>query len=126
MMSVNGTLFVQMIHFSVAYWVLKQFLLAPIVRVILHEQEVANTLQLSIQELQEFLESNEHILLEQWTECRQYLLLKNIEQTDDINKRARKELNIHGLTAQDVAFTRDEALDSAQALVIKITQKDNL
>ena len=125
MMSVNGTLFVQMLHFSVAYWVLKQFLFAPVVRVILHEQEVADKLQLSIQELQGSLESNERVLLEQWIECREYLLLKNIEQADDVHTVAKKEFSIHGPAAQEIAFARDEALDSAQALVVKIVQKDS-
>ncbi len=125
MMSVNGTLFVQMLHFSVAYWVLKQFLFAPVVRVILHEQELADKLQVSIQELQGSLESNERALLEQWMECREYLLLKNIEQADDVYTVAKKEFSLHGLTAQEVAFSRDEVFDSAQALAVKIAQKDS-
>lgn len=124
MMSVNGTLFVQMLHFSVAYWALKQFLFAPVVRVILHEQEVADKLQVSIQELQESLESNERALLEQWMECREYLLLKNIEQADDVRTIAKKEFSIHGPAAHEVAFSRDEILDSAQSLAVKIVQKD--
>lgn len=125
MMSVNGTLFVQMLHFSVAYWVLKQFLFAPVVRVILHEQELADKLQVSIQELQGSLESNERALLEQWMECREYLLLKNIEQADDVHTVAKKEFSLHGLTAQEVAFSRGEVFDSAQALAVKIAQKDS-
>lgn len=122
MMSVNGTLFIQMFHFAIAYWALTRFLFMPVVRVILHEQEIADKLQASVQELQEALESNEQSLLEHWRQCREYLLLKNIEQSDSVDV-LKKEFSIQGPTAEDMAFSKDQELVVAQALVARIVQK---
>lgn len=67
-MELNGTFFVQIIHFAIVYYVLRKFLFRPIVDIIMQERAYAQSLHASIEQQNQIIEHMQSDKHEQWQE----------------------------------------------------------
>lgn len=66
MVDVNSTVFVQVINFLIAWWVLSKFLFKPVVEVILKERKEKQALQTGLAKQKKVLEGIQQQQKEEW------------------------------------------------------------
>ena len=69
-MELNGTFFVQIIHFGIVYYVLRKFLFRPVVDIIMQERAYEQSLHSSIEQQGKVIERMQLDKHEQWQEYR--------------------------------------------------------
>ncbi len=71
-MNVNATLVIQAINFSIAYILLRKFLLKPAVAVMQHEQQEQESVKIVIAQQEQSLILKENERQKNWHNCRAY------------------------------------------------------
>lgn len=122
-MSINGTLFVQMINFGIAYWMLRKFLFSPVVKNIMHEQAVAASMVASIEQLQEKIKDKEQQAAEYWLDCRDYLLSKSPDYAESSKTFFVGEGSFDWHIDKQV-LSRDVVDDLAKRLVAEVLERN--
>ena len=84
-MEINSTLIVQMIHFFIAYGLLKKFLFKPVFYEIEQEDQLRFDLMYAVESRTVLIAQRERALREQWQEYRKKFAQKNPLQTEKLN-----------------------------------------
>ncbi len=75
-MSINLTLLVQIIHFLLAYWLLRRFLFVPIVQALQQEEAEQRQLKDRLHKHEQNVEKAEEVKHAEWRECHESLKSK--------------------------------------------------
>ncbi len=77
MIAINITLLFQVIHFFIAYLIIRGLILKPVLTIIQQEKSVRETLLSSLQQIKERIAINEQERLNIWMRCKNYFAAHN-------------------------------------------------